>query len=70
MYKRQTLSFDYYSPEALESLALIGTVVGTNGEELALELAAAELRIEAVPAAERHGEARLSIHSPGTPVIN
>ena len=67
---RLTLSFDYYSPEALESLALIGTVVGTNGEELALELAAAELRIEAVPAAERHGEARLSIHSPGTPVIN
>lgn len=67
---RLTLSFDYYSPEALDSLALIGTVVGVDSENMALDFALGQLRIVQVPVAQQQEEAGLSIHRSAISPVN
>jgi phosphoglycerol transferase MdoB-like AlkP superfamily enzyme len=60
---RVRLVFDYYATEALESLALIGTVTTLSGEGMVLNFEKATLRITEVQASNRQNASGLSLQS-------
>ena len=60
---RLRLVFDYYATQALQSLALIGTVTPLSGAGLVLNFEKATLRITEVPAADRQSASGLSLQS-------
>ena len=61
--ERLRLAFDYYAPEAMESLALIGTVIPVEGSGMTLEFEKATLRAVLVPAGVTDGSAGLSVRT-------
>lgn len=61
--ERLTLAFDYYAPEAMESLALIGTVVPLQGSGMTLNFDRATLAISALAPGNRPAEAGLSLRT-------
>ena len=60
---RVRLVFDYYATEALESLALIGTVTPLSGSGMVLNFEKATLRITEVQAGNRQNVSGLSLQS-------
>jgi phosphoglycerol transferase MdoB-like AlkP superfamily enzyme len=60
---RVRLVFDYYATEALDSLALIGTVTTLSGEGMVLNFEKATLRITEVQASNRQNASGLSLQS-------